>query len=61
MFRRSTCTIEYHRARIMNKLGVDNIVDLVKRVLSMGLVDVEKPQPPDEDKSDSENEEQAIS
>ena len=32
----STRTIEDHRARIMGKLDVDNIVDLVKRVVKMG-------------------------
>jgi two-component system response regulator FixJ len=46
MLHRNICTIEYHRARIMRKLGVDNVVDLVKRVVSMGLVDIkEKPYP----------------
>ena len=44
MFHRSICTIEVHRADIMHKLGVDNRIDLVKRVVVMGLVDLkEKP------------------
>lgn len=36
LLNRSTRTIEDHRARIMGKLDVDNIVDLVKRVVKMG-------------------------
>ena len=36
LLNRSTRTIEDHRARIMRKLDVDNIVDLVKRVVKMG-------------------------
>jgi hypothetical protein len=43
----------------MRKLGVDNVVDLVKRVASMGLVDLEKKQEPNETSPDSENDEQA--
>jgi len=35
---RSKRTVEVHRSRIMLKLGVDNLVDLVKRVNSMGLI-----------------------
>ncbi len=61
LFHRSARTIEVHRAHLMHKLGVDNLVDLVKRVASMGLVDLEEKQPPDEDKPDSENNEQVIS
>ena len=41
MLHRSARTIEVHRAHLMHKLGVDNLVDLVKRVASMGLVDLE--------------------
>ncbi len=33
---RSERTIEVHRSRIMRKLGVDNLVDLVKKSTSMG-------------------------
>ena len=60
MLHRSARTIEVHRANLMHKLGVDNLVDLVKRVASMGLVDLTKKQMPDEDKPDSENYEQVI-
>ncbi len=38
MLHRSVRAIEVHRSHIMNKLGVDNIVDLVKRATAMGLV-----------------------
>ena len=34
---RSERTIEVHRSHIMRKLGVDNVVDLVKRATAMGL------------------------
>jgi len=34
---RSIRTIEDHRARIMRKLGVDNVVDLVKKAISIGV------------------------
>ena len=34
---RSERTVEVHRSRIMRKLGVDNVVDLVKRATAMGL------------------------
>ena len=37
---RSVRTIEVHRARIMHKLCVDNLVDLVKRAAVMGLIDL---------------------
>ncbi len=37
---RSVRTIEVHRARIMQKLGVNNLIDLVKRAVIMGLVDL---------------------
>ena len=36
---RSERTIEVHRSRIMRKLGVDNVVDLVKRAATMALGD----------------------
>jgi two-component system response regulator FixJ len=41
LLHRSSRTIEVHRAHIMHKLGVDNLVDLVKRVAVMGLIDLE--------------------
>lgn len=37
---RSEKTIEVHRNHIMRKLGVDNVVALVKRAAAMGLVDI---------------------
>lgn len=36
---RSVRTVEVHRSRIMQKLGVSNLIDLVKRAVMMGLVD----------------------
>jgi len=35
--KRSERTIEWHRANIMRKLGVDNVVDLTKQAISLGL------------------------
>ena len=55
LLHRSSRTIEVHRAHIMHKLGVDNLVDLVKRVSTMGLVDLEQKKPLNEDKSSSED------
>lgn len=37
VLQRSERTIEVHRGHIMQKLGVDNIVDLVKRASAMGF------------------------
>jgi FixJ family two-component response regulator len=37
---RSVRTIEDQRRRIMRKLGVDNVVDLVKRAVAMGLIEL---------------------
>ena len=37
VLQRSERTIEVHRSHVMQKLGVDNIVDLVKRATSMGF------------------------
>jgi len=37
---RSVRTVEVHRSHIMRKLGVDNLVDLVKRAAAMGLFDM---------------------
>ena len=39
MLKRSQATIEVHRKHIMHKLGVHNIVDLVKKATSMELTD----------------------
>ncbi|MHC4322943.1 MAG: response regulator transcription factor [Planctomycetota bacterium] len=60
LLHRSARTIEVHRSHLMHKLGVDNLVDLVKRVASMGLIDLEEKQPSDEDKPESEIGEEAI-
>lgn len=60
LLHRSARTIEVHRAHIMHKLGVDNLVDLVKRIASMGLVDLEEKPEQDEDKLYSENNEHVI-
>ena len=38
---RSERTIEVHRLHIMKKAGVDNLVDLVKCAVQMGLVEIE--------------------
>ena len=37
VLQRSERTIEVHRGHVMQKLGVDNIVDLVKRATAMGI------------------------
>ncbi|OGP68656.1 MAG: hypothetical protein A2169_05335 [Deltaproteobacteria bacterium RBG_13_47_9] len=37
---RSIRTVEVHRSRTMRKLGVDNLIDLVKRAAVMGLVEI---------------------
>jgi two-component system response regulator FixJ len=39
LLHRSMSTVEVHRKHIMNKFGVDNIVDLVKRAAALGLID----------------------
>lgn len=44
MFHRSVRTIENHRAHIMKKLGVDSSVELVKRAVTMELVDLSERQ-----------------
>jgi len=35
---RSIRTVEVHRAHMMHKLGVENLTDLIKRAVTMGLV-----------------------
>ena len=37
---RSIRTIEVHRSRIMQKFGVDNLVDLIKKTTVIGLVEM---------------------
>jgi len=58
---RSRRTIEGHRAHLMQKLDVDNSVDLVRKAVAMGLIDLEEKPEQDDDKPDSENDEQVIS
>ena len=41
LLNRSKRTIEVHRARVMRKLGASSLVDLVRRAVAMGLVDLE--------------------
>jgi two-component system response regulator FixJ len=48
---RSVRTIEVHRATLMRKLNVDNIIDLVKRAVTMGLVEL----PAKQDQEPSQN------
>lgn len=57
---RSARTIEVHRAHIMHKLGVDNLVDLVKRVAAMGLVHPQAKPEQGKNKSNSENDDQFV-
>jgi two-component system response regulator FixJ len=57
---RSARTIEVHRAHIMHKLGVDNLVDLVKRVAAMGLVYPQAKPERGKNEPDSENNDQFI-
>lgn len=37
---RSVRTIEVHRSRIMGKLGAENLIDLLKKAATMGLIDL---------------------
>jgi FixJ family two-component response regulator len=37
---RSTRTVEGHRSHLMHKLGAENLLDLLKRTASMGLIDM---------------------
>jgi two-component system response regulator FixJ len=60
MLHRSARTIEVHRAHIMHKLGVDNLVDLVKRVAAMGLIDLQEKTEQDKNEPDSESADQFI-
>ena len=54
LLHRSVRTVEVHRSRVMEKLGVENVIDLVKRAATMGLVDLPTGQTPDEAAQDSE-------
>lgn len=40
LLHRSVRTIEVHRSRIMHKLDVENLIDLLKRAAELGLVDL---------------------
>lgn len=40
LLNRSVRTVEVHRSRVMEKLDVENLIDLVKRAATMGLVDL---------------------
>lgn len=55
MLHRSVRTVEVHRAHIMHKFGVDNVIDLVKLGVAMGLVDLEANRTSYELKSESES------
>jgi FixJ family two-component response regulator len=62
---RSIRTVETHRAAVMHKFGVNSLIDLIKRVAAMGLVDLKTKQPlggeikakpqPEQAAGDSEN------
>lgn len=52
---RSVRTVEVHRSRVMEKLGVENLIDLVKRAAIMGLVDLPGEQTPEQTVGDSKN------
>ena len=45
LLHRSVRTVEVHRSRIMDKLGTENLIDLLKRAASMGLVDMRQREP----------------
>jgi len=45
LLHRSVRTVEVHRKRAREKLGVDNLIDLVKRAAIMGLIDLPTRQP----------------
>jgi PAS domain S-box-containing protein len=44
LFRRSVRTIENHRAHIMKKLNIDSSVELIRRAVALGLVDLPREQ-----------------
>ncbi|MEJ2704959.1 MAG: response regulator [Sedimentisphaerales bacterium] len=56
LLNRSVRTVEVHRARVMRKFGVDNVIDLVKLGATMGLVNLEI-EPLDEEEDEEEEEE----
>jgi FixJ family two-component response regulator len=44
LLHRSIRTVEVHRSRVMQKLGADNLVDLIKTAVTLGLVDMPEEQ-----------------
>ncbi len=54
LLHRSVRTIEVHRSHLMRKLDVDNVIDLVKRVAMMGLVELSAKQKRDNANQDAE-------
>lgn len=54
---RSIRTIEVHRANLMRKLGVDNVIDLVKLGAAMGLIALE-PESPKKTKEEPDSKKQ---
>jgi len=54
---RSIRTIEVHRAHLMQKLGVDNVIDLVKMGVAMGLINLEM-ESSDETETEANSEEE---
>ncbi len=55
LLHRSVRTVEVHRAHIMHKFGVDNVIDLIKLGVAMGLVNLEANRVPYEVASESED------
>ena len=47
LLNRSVRTIEVHRAHVMEKLGVTNMLELIKRAIALGLVDMPPTPKPD--------------
>ena len=47
LLNRSVRTIEVHRAHVMEKFGVNNLLELTKKVISLGLVDLSANQEPE--------------
>ena len=57
MLNRSIATVEAHRAHFMHKLGVNKVIDLIKRAAVMGFTDLHEKTEQDKDKQDYENDE----
>ena len=54
LLKRSVRTIEVHRAHMMDKLGVKSLLDLVKRAVTLGLIDLPANHEPGETMQDPE-------